>query len=722
MKKEKNIKKPIKINKKKRDFINAMMMVVSCAITICLLLTNSAVVSTDPIRVGAVSSKKYVAEKTIVNEAATEKLRQEAASSVGPLYEHDEDVVTAAAEKIREYFLLVDAELEKVNSQAENVENEENTENNGDDISKYRMNTVLNIPVAVTAAQYKAYDSLTDEGKEVFASDVVDAANAAFDQGITEDTLKKAYEISDSFVDELSWGTELKAMAKSVARAVIEPNLVLDEEAVEAAKQKKMNEVEPVMILKDQKIVDEGEIITQEDYDILSALGYTETKISGNLLLFAVNASIIVLTFIAFYLYMINTQHKLLEYGNSLVVLFFIYILEIVLLAITANLQDYHVVPVSLFAMLAAMLLKPKTAVSLNIFMCVVATVMFRGGVDFMLYSLITGTFAAVLIQYTNKRSKLFFVSLSVGLVNIAAYMLSQAFLVKSIDASIFNDALMAGLTGVIIVIVAVGSLPIWENIFGINTKYRLAELTNPNNELMRRLMIETPGTYHHSLVVANLAETAAYDIYADEALARAGAYYHDIGKLVNPIYFSENQIDKNAHDGLDPYISAKMIIEHVQNGIALAEQYKLPEVIKDIIRQHQGTTLVKYFYMKSAKEKTGEVTHESDFRYPGPIPQSKEAAIVMLADTVEAAVRSFASKGKTMDELKELIDSLVQDKLDDGQLNDCRLDLKEIETIKNSFLKMFKGMYHERVAYPKAEEIKAAIKAEKEREEGCEK
>ncbi len=694
--------------KNKKRFGNIFMLVLSCVITICFLLTNSVVFSTDPIKVGSVSPKRYVAERTVENTAATEKLRQEAAATVGPLYEHDDKVDQEAIATIGKYFDEVNNELEIINRLYDI---------NSDDFSDYKPSTSLSLPVVVSADQYRAYNELTPEGKEIFEQDVKNAAAAAFEQGITEDTLDKSYEISDGFIDTLSWGTGLKNMAKAVARAAIEPNLILDEEAIEAAKQKKMDEVEPVMILKDQKIVDEGEIITQEAYDILSALGYTDTKVTGNIILFCTNVVIILLTFGAFYLYINSMQKKMFENGNVFVILFAIYIFEALGLALTANMESFALVPVSLFAMLATVLIKPKTAITLNLFVSIIGTVIFRGSVDFLIYALLSGTFAVVLVQYTQRRALIFPVSLAVGAVNVVSYMASQVFLAKSLTLSVFYQSLLAGVMGVVLVIITVGSLPIWENMFGVNSKYRLAELTNPNNELMRRLMIETPGTYHHSLIVANLAETAAYDIYANESLARAGAYYHDIGKLVKPLYFSENQIDKNAHDQLDPYISAKMIIDHVSNGLELAEKHKLPKAIKDIIAEHHGTTLVKYFYMKSTKEKPCETTKEEDFRYPGPIPQTKESAIVMLADTVEAAVRSTMSAGKTIEDVEKLIDILVQDKLDDGQLNDCRLDLKEIAVIKKSFVKMFKGMYHERVAYPKTEEIKKAQQAEKARE-----
>ena len=684
------------------------MFVLSCVITICFLLTNSVVFSTDPIKVGSVSPKRYVAERTVENTAATEKLRQEAAATVGPLYEHDDKVDQEAIAAIGKYFNEINSELEIIN-RLYDIDSE--------DFSDYKPSTSLSLPVVVSTDQYRAYNELTSEGKEIFEQDVKNAAAAAFEQGITEDTLDKSYEISDGFIDTLSWDTGLKNMAKAVSRAAIKPNLILDKEAIEAARQKKMAEVQPVMILKDQKIVDEGEIITKEAYDILSALGYTDSKVTGNIILFCTNVVIILLTFGAFYLYINSMQKKMFESGNVFVILFAIYIFEALGLALTANMESFALVPVSLFAMLATVLIKPKTAITLNLFVSIIGTVIFRGSVDFLIYALLSGTFAVVLVQYTQRRALIFPVSLAVGAVNIVSYMASQVFLAKSLTWSVFYQSLLAGVMGVVLVIITVGSLPIWENMFGVNSKYRLAELTNPNNELMRRLMIETPGTYHHSLIVANLAETAAYDIYANESLARAGAYYHDIGKLVKPLYFSENQIDKNAHDDLDPYISAKMIIDHVSNGLELAEKHRLPKAIKDIIAEHHGTTLVKYFYMKSTKEKPCETTKEEDFRYPGPIPQTKESAIVMLADTVEAAVRSTMSAGKTIEDVEKLIDVLVQDKLDDGQLNDCRLDLKEIAIIKKAFLKMFKGMYHERVAYPKAEEIKKAQQAEKARE-----
>jgi putative nucleotidyltransferase with HDIG domain len=263
-------------------------------------------------------------------------------------------------------------------------------------------------------------------------------------------------------------------------------------------------------------------------------------------------------------------------------------------------------------------------------------------------------------------------------------------------------------------VALCIGTLPFLEAVFGIVTPIKMLDLTNPNNKLLRRLTIEAPGTYQHSLIVGNLAETAAFDVGADPTLARVGGYYHDIGKLEYPQYFSENQISDNPHDVLDPYVSAQILTGHISKGIEMAEENRLPHRIVDIVEQHHGTTLIKFFYYKATKQYPDKIINESDFRYNYKIPQSKESAIVMLADTVEAAVRSMA-KGKTNEEVDAFVRTLIKDKLDDGQLLDSMLTIKDLDTIAVAFMRVFKGMYHERIPYPKTTmaELKTNEKSE---------
>ena len=240
--------------------------------------------------------------------------------------------------------------------------------------------------------------------------------------------------------------------------------------------------------------------------------------------------------------------------------------------------------------------------------------------------------------------------------------------------------------------------MPFFEAGFNILSTIRLIELSNPNHPLLKKILTETPGTYHHSVMVANLAESACEAIGANGLLARVGCYYHDVGKTKRPHFFIENQINnENPHDRLPPEASRDIIIAHAVDGAAELKKHKMPKEIVDIAEQHHGTTLLKYFYFK-AKEENPE-TLESDFRYPGPKPQSKETVIIGLADSVEAAVRSMVNP--TPDQIKTLVHNIVQDRLMDGQFNECDVTLKEIEIVKETFCETLNGIFHSRIEYP---------------------
>ena len=247
--------------------------------------------------------------------------------------------------------------------------------------------------------------------------------------------------------------------------------------------------------------------------------------------------------------------------------------------------------------------------------------------------------------------------------------------------------------------IIATGLLPLFERVFDISTEARLNELMNNNNPLLKRLMLEAPGTYHHSVIVGNLSEAAASSIGANPFLARAGAYYHDIGKLKRPGYFKENQMGENPHENVDPYVSAAILTSHTKDGMLMAQKEHLPPEIQQIILQHHGVTPVMFFYHKALQMSDGQQVDINDFRYAGPRPQTKEAAIVMLADTIEAAVRSM--KDPTPKGIDQFIERLIRGKLEDGQLIDCPLSLSDIDKISDAFTSILRGVYHERIEYP---------------------
>lgn len=690
----------------RKELHRIVLFVLAFVVTIVCIGTGS-IQQRETVQVGSVATKRYVAPEDTVDEAATEKLREAAANSVGPIYKTDTTVMDKNVTMVEGVFQELDTVLAGLPE--------------GESFYNAVQEISLELPVVLSNRQLMAYENLTADQRKAFANDCVSVLKQIYDKGVTADGLTEAKASGLTYLQELAWSSDLKTMAGVILSAAVEPNLIVDEAAVEAAKEEKRAEVDEVLIRKNQKIVDEGEIITQEIYDKLVALNLvSETGLEGSLMPMLGSLVITGMLFAALYLFFRWGKGNILLKPNEIRMLFTIYMMMVLLIRILANLTVFTIVPVGLFAMLVSLLVGRRMALWLNALFCIIGCFIFNGDVQFLMYALISGTFAALIIQKTDKRSHLIPAALGMAAVDFVTTISLGFFFGEGYSTELLFQGGIGAVTGLLSMIVAVGSLPFWENMFEANTPLRLMELTNPNNELLRKLMIEAPGTYHHSLIVANLAETAVYDIGGNTALARAGAYYHDVGKLRYPQFFAENQSGHNPHDELPPEKSAKIITGHTKGGLELAERYKLPPVVRDMIVEHHGNSLVKFFYFKALKLYGAENVNEADYRYQGRIPSSRESAVVMLADTVEAAVRSMLGHGKTMEEAEAAVKNLMKDKLDDGQLNNSGLTLNELETIRLAFLKVFHGMYHERVSYPEQKEIQEAAKkkADTEQEE----
>ena len=690
----------------RKELHRIVLFVLAFVVTIVCIGTGS-IQQRETVQVGSVATKRYVAQEDTVDEAATEKLREAAANSVGPIYKTDTTVMDKNVTMVEGVFQELDTVLAGMPE--------------GESFYNAVQEISLELPVVLSNRQLMAYENLTAEQRKAFANDCVSVLKEIYDKGVTADGLTEAKASGLGYLQELAWSSDLKTMAGVILSAAVEPNLIVDEAAVEASKEEKRAEVDEVLIRKNQKIVDEGEIITQEIYDKLVSLNLvSETGLEGSLMPMLGSLVITGMLFAALYLFFRWGKGNILLKPNEIRMLFTIYMMMVLLIRILANLTIFTIVPVGLFAMLVSLLVGRRMALWLNALFCIIGCFIFNGDVQFLMYALISGTFAALIIQKTDKRSHLIPAALGMAAVDFVTTISLGFFFGEGYSAELLLQSGIGAVTGLLSMIVAVGSLPFWENMFEANTPLRLMELTNPNNELLRKLMIEAPGTYHHSLIVANLAETAVYDIGGNTALARAGAYYHDVGKLRYPQFFAENQSGHNPHDELPPEKSAKIITGHTKGGLELAERYKLPPVVRDMIVEHHGNSLVKFFYFKALKLYGAENVNEADYRYQGRIPSSRESAVVMLADTVEAAVRSMRGHGKTMEEAEAAVKNLMKDKLDDGQLNNSGLTLNELETIRLAFLKVFHGMYHERVSYPEQKEIQEAAKqkADTEQEE----
>ncbi|MFI3174959.1 MAG: HDIG domain-containing protein [Bacillota bacterium] len=703
---EKRENRESKKQKKQTTLYPKLLLFLSFLATIILVHVNQEIATTsETIRVGSVALERYIAPMDAVDEVATEKLREAAANSVAPIYKNDMIVEENSSNNINEVLQELDTILANLSEDQS--------------FSEEVMEASLALPVAFTKTQLDTYEQLYTTQRNQFKANVTDVITQIYSKGVSADGLEEAKTQAYQSIQSKISNVGLQLMAYELVSSAIEPNLVLDEDAMEAERTAKREEVADLLIRKNQKIVDQGEIVTEEIYNRLEVLGLlTETEDDEGNYNEAVGKIIIVtLLYGLIALYLRSQKNvKIRLQWNEQKMLFCIFILMLLLLRFMVFVPYFTLIPMELFAMLISALIGRRIAFIFHTCFAIVGCIMFGGAVDFLMYAVISGFFGASIIQSTEKRSQTIPVGLGMAAVNFVARIGVGLVFQGDFSLDMLISAGLGAAIGLASVIVTLGSLPFWEEVFEANTPLHLLEWTNPNNELLRRMMIETPGTYHHSLLVANLAETAVYAIGGNTALARAAAYYHDVGKLKSPLYFSENQSGYNPHDDITPEMSAKIITSHTTYGYKLGVQQGVPKQVLNIMTEHHGNSLVKYFYFKALKEYGAENVNEADYRYSGNIPQTKESAVIMLADTTEAAVRAMIGKGKTIEETEDFVKTLIKDKLDDGQLDESQLGIHELQIIRKAFMEVFHGMYHERIQYPDKEEMAAAKRLEDEK------
>ena len=396
--------------------------------------------------------------------------------------------------------------------------------------------------------------------------------------------------------------------------------------------------------------------------------------------------------------YLRSLDKKLWDSNSTLLLISLIAIIALTITMVLKNISEYLIV-LPAGAMLVSILVSPRIAIMTNIMMSILAG--FLGGFDLpvVVMMLLTGILGAGMVSRTHHRSTFILAGLAVSLVSLLV-IFSEGILSRADIYKMLNNGLYGVIGGTLSAVLTIGTLPFFETVFDIITPLKLLELSNPNQPMLRRLLIEAPGTYYHSILVGNLAEAAAEDIGANPLLCRVGAYYHDIGKLKRPYFFKENQITRdNPHDKITPNLSALVITSHVKDGVEIAGKNKLPSTVIRIIEEHHGNTLVAYFYHKALNAEGAEAVDESKFRYPFRKPQTEEAAIVMLADSVEAYIRSLSEP--TQDQVEQGVRKIIKDKLNDAQLDNCDLTLKDLEMIGQAFVKVLAGIFHDRIEYP---------------------
>jgi len=368
---------------------------------------------------------------------------------------------------------------------------------------------------------------------------------------------------------------------------------------------------------------------------------------------------------------------------------------------VTPKLSSY-LVPVASAGMLITILINSHLAMVVVLLLSIILALISRFNFDLFFFALVGGVAGIYSSLDVRHRRDLVRAGLYISGANMV--IISMTGLMRQKPFTQLGENFLWGIgNGFLSVILTMGILPYLEELFSITTNIKLLELSDFNQPILKKLMVEAPGTYHHSIIVGNLVENASELIGANSLLARVGAYYHDIGKLKNPEYFAENQEGLlSKHDDLTPSMSSLILISHVKEGVDLAREYKLHRPIINVIEQHHGTSLIHYFYHKALEEKKASKVGEEKYRYPGPKPRTREAAIVMLADAVEATSRTVEEP--SYERLRNMVDKVINDKFIDGQLNDCDITLVNLHRIAESFAHTLTGIYHTRVEYPKKE------------------
>ena len=495
------------------------------------------------------------------------------------------------------------------------------------------------------------------------------------------------------------------SVIKAVLEQVIVPNLVVDEFATEIARKNAQNSVKPyeVVFQKGDKILFEGEPVTRLKRDALRQAGYNVYELNWTGV-----AAIYIIVFIGtvlFLCYMKFFEKEFLEPKYLAVSAFLTLFLAFIGVILPTGFSPY-VIPIPAFLILMSIFTKPRIAFVATVILLSIMSIGYQYNIQYLVAFLVLSLFSVIAISQIRYAERVdviktgFNIGLAGLLIVFSIYILEKC-LIEVDNVLLIKNCSFILLNGIFSAIIASGLMPLLESMFKIITPYGLAELGDHNQKLLKRLQMDAPGTYHHSLMVSNLCEAAAEAIGADPILARVGALYHDIGKLKRPLFFVENQsyfLIENPHNKFTPRISKMIITAHPKDGIEIAKEYRLPQVVQNFIIQHHGEGLASYFYNQAVQEEGVENVKEEQFRYSGPKPNTKETAILMIADAVESAVRSL--KNPTPEEIENMINKIIVERLNDGQLSDSPLTLKDIKTIAATFSRILRGMQHNRIKY----------------------
>ena len=647
---------------------------------VALLLSPPATVGYE---VGTLADRAVKAPRSVafVSETLTEAERERAAAAVPKVYTRNPAVVASSRDRLAQAV----AAIGRVRSDTAQTREQRIT-------SLTRLTEV-----AISPAIAPLIVDMAAVEWDTVSKEVDNALRTLYQPGIRPEQLESARDASTTSLPP-AWTDRQKTVGAALVRPFVDADVALDPIQTSSAQQAARSGVQPVQVqvVAGEVVVREGSVVGGLDLEKLRVLGLVNTGIDWpsavGLTIWAVLIAAVLALFVERYATEAwNDTSKMILVALSLLA---VTIAARVL--IPSHTLLVYFIPFAAVAMIITVLVGGRTALATQIAGALHVGIL-SGQVELVAYVLVPALLGMAAVRRATTAREFAAGAGSVAIGNLGVVVAFTLVGQSTDPVGAAQLAVAAILSGAGSGLLAFAGMAMFGHLFRITTVFELRELADPNHPLLRQLLLRTPGTYHHSLLVANLAERAAEVIGADPLVARVGAYYHDIGKMRNPTGFIENQTGTNPHDELDPIVSAGIVAAHVRDGLSLADRYHLPAMIREMIPAHHGTSVVKYFYQLA--QQRGQNPDESAFHYPGPRPRTKEAGIVMLADGTEASVRSLAEKKP--ETIRAMVERIVDDRLTEGQLDECDLTLRDIQRIKDAFCELLLGVYHERIPYP---------------------
>lgn len=645
---------------------------------------------------GMVSKYDILAPHRVVytSRLLTEAEQARAEAAVEPVYTVDADIARQQVARAHQILSYISSVRQDARASPED-----------------KARWVSKIPDLVLPASVISNVLTLDDSKwERVSGEIVSLLDRLMREGVREDRLNETRAKVPQLVSYALSSPEVEIVV-AITQSLLKPNSFLDEQRTAEMRRQAREAVQPVRLVieRGQAVLRAGDIVTPLHLEQLAALGLQPTEwewhttLSKLLFVIAAVATLV--------LYLWQAHREMLLDRKRLLLLGLIILTTglAIKLAIPGHVLLPYFFPMAAVAMLVSVLLNAQLAIMVSVILSLFVGFVSGGSLDLTVYALLGSIFAALMVSRLEHLGTFAWAALVIAIVNavvaVSFRLFGQSYdwvaLMQLIGASFANGVISSSLT--FTTFFWIGA------IFGITTPLQLLELVRPTHPLARRLLLEAPGTYHHSLIVGNLGERAAELVGADPLLVRAAALHHDVGKVLRPYFFIENQISgENYHHQLDAKTSAQIIISHVKDSLELGRKHHFPQEVLDIIAQHHGTTSVGFgYFYQQARQEGEEGIDEAQFRYPGPRPRSKEAAIVMLADGVEAAVRASAPASPS--EIERIVRKITNDRLVSGELDECELTLGDLDKIRNAFSEVLQGVFHPRIQYPEKDSVTSA-------------